>query len=198
MKFPKERVVINTRVKEYLNNNKYYEVIKMKDEIFSSLDVLDDYAVDALIKSAFIVGDFDMVGLIFSECFKHRKESFALLYYGMLGFLANVDIYQAVSYIKKSELLNQASIKEYFEKDGANYSNILYLSRIDTYGPLALILVNFIDGIAREIVGNDDIDREYILFRFFDLINMLYEIGYPDEIITKLTGALKVMFNLEI
>jgi len=30
------------------------------------------------------------------------------------------------------------------------------------------------------------------------LINMLYEIGYPDEIIAKLTGALKIIYNLDV
>lgn len=198
MKFPKERVIINTKIKEFLIENNYYEVLKMKDEIIENLHVMDDYAIEALIRSAFILGDFDRVVMIYSEFFKNGIESFATTYYGFLGMLANTDIYQAISYIKKSELLNQSAVKEYFLKDGANYSNILFLSKIDNYGPLALILVNFIEGIAREVVGNIDIDNEYILFRFFDLINMLYEIGYPDEIIGMLTQALKVMFKLDI
>lgn len=198
MKFPKERVVINTKIKDYLKDNKYLEIVKMKDEIFENLEKLDEFAVEQLIRSAFILGDFDKVVLIYSQCFKKKFESLVLTYYGLLGFIANLDIYQAMNYIKKSELLNQPAIKEYFLQDGANYSNILHLAKINIYCPLALILVNFVDGIAKELVGKDEIDQEYILFRFFDLINMLYEIGYPDEIITKLTGALKVIFNLEI
>ena len=198
MKFPKEKVIINNRIKEYLNDNNYFEVLKMKDEILNINYSLDDYAYESLIKCAFLLGDFDSVVLIFSELFKRNRESLKLIYYGLLGMLANTDIYQAMSFIKRSELLNQSAFKEYFLKDGANYSNILFLSKVDEYGPLALILVNFIDGISKEVVGNIDIDNEYILFRFFDLINMLYEIGYPDSVIQKLTEELKVIFNLNV
>lgn len=198
MKFPKERVIINTKIKDFLNQNSHFDILKMKDEIFENIDVLDDYAFHSLIKSAFILGDFDQVVIIYSELFKRKIETFTLTYYGLLGLLANTDIYQAVSYIKKSELLNQNAIKEYFLKDGANYSNILFLSKVDVYGTLTMVLVNFVEGIAKEVVGNIDIDNEYILFRFFDLINMLYEIGYPEEIIQKLTYALKIIFNLEV
>ena len=198
MKFPKERVIINTKIKDFLSQNNYFEILKLKDEIFESYEILDDYAFNSLIKSAFILGDFDQAVVIYTELFKRKIETFTLTYYGLLGMLANTDIYQAISYIKKSELLNQNQVKEYFLKDGANYSNILFLSKIDVYGTLSIVLVNFIEGIAKEIVGNVDIDSEYILFRFFDLINMLYEIGYPEEIIQKLTYALKIIFNLDV
>lgn len=198
MKFPKERVVINTKIKELYEKKDFFEIVKMKDEIFANVKILDDYAFHMLIKSAFVLGDFDQVIIIYTELFKRKMESFTLTYYGLLGFLANVDIYQALSYIKRSELLNQSAVKEYFIKDGANYSNILFLSKIDVYGTLTLVLINFINGLAKEVVGNKELDSEYILFRLFDLINMLYEIGYPDAIIEKLTIALKVIFNLEI
>jgi len=198
MKFPKERVVITTKIKDYLKENNYFEILKMKDEIFQNIDTLDAFPLETLIRAAFILGDFNQVVLIYTECFKQGKESFILTYYGLLGFLANVDIFHAISYIKKSELLNQAAIKEFFLNDGANYSNILNFAKLNTYFPLALILVNFVEGIAKEVVGRDDVDSEYILFRFFDLINMLYEIGYPDEIIAKLTGALKIIYNLDV
>lgn len=198
MKFPKERVTINAKIKEHLKNQEYFEILKLKDEIFENLESLDEYAIETLIMVAFHLGDFDQVIIIYSELFKRGMESFAISYYGFLAMLANIDIFQAVSYIKKSELLNQNAIKEYFLSDGANYSNILFLGKVDAYGPLALVLVNFINGISKEVVGNVEIDSEYILFRFFDLINMLYEIGYPDEIISKLTQALKIIFNLEV
>ena len=198
MKFPKERVTINAKIKEHLKNQEYFEILKLKDEIFENLESLDEYSIETLIMVAFHLGDFDQVIIIYSELFKRGMESFAISYYGFLAMLANTDIFQAVSYIKKSELLNQNAIKEYFLSDGANYSNILFLGKVDAYGPLALVLVNFINGISKEVVGNVEIDSEYILFRFFDLINMLYEIGYPDEIISKLTKALKIIFNLEV
>jgi len=198
MKFPKERVVLNNKIKEYLKQKQYIEIIKMKNEILDSLHILDDYTYCVLIKSAFLLGDFNNVVLIYSELFNRKIESYKLTYYGLLGLLANIDIYQALSFIKKSELLNKPEVREFFMKDGANYSNILVSGKLDLYFPLTLVLVNFIEGIAKELVGNLDIDSEYILFRFFDLVNMLYEIGYPDEIIQKLTFALKIIFNLNV
>jgi hypothetical protein len=197
MKFPKERVVLHNKIKELLSQNQYMEVLKLKDEILNSETVLDDFIYSSLAKSAFLLGDFDNVVLIYSELFKRKLESFKLTYYGLLGLLANIDIYQAISFIKRSEILNEPAIKEYFIKDGANYSNILLTSKIGKYVPLTLILVNFIEGVSKEVVGNIDLDNEYILYRFFDLINMLYELGYPDDILSYLFTAFKIIFNLD-
>lgn len=198
MKFPKDRVIINSKIKEFLENKDYYAILKMKDEILDKAGVLDEYSYNTLIKVAFVLGDFDRAIVIFSSLFQQDIENYILLYYGFLCMLANTDIYQAKSYINKSELLKDPAVQEYFLKDGANYSNIKHLSKIDINYTLTLILINFIEGISKEVTGDIEIDNEYILFRFFDLINMLYELNYPDEIINELTIALKIIFNLEV
>lgn len=198
MKFPKERVFINSKIKEYLSNEDHFSIRKLKDEILSNYETLDNYAFENLIRSTFIVGDFDQTIIIFSDLFQKGIETFPILYYGFLSFLANTDIYQVLSYIRKSTLLQSNNYQEYTNKEGANYSNILYLSKLEHYATLTLILINFIEGISREVIGNIEIDQEYILFRFFDLINMLFEIGYPVEIISSLSSSLRIIYNLDM
>jgi len=198
MKFPKEKVVITNRINELKSNSDYFGIFKMKDEILTNYDILDSSIYENLISSTFYLGNFDDVIVIGSELIANDVETFEVIYYTLLALIANVDIYQAMSLIGKSKLLNLDEIKEYHANDGANYSNLLYFSETLSSSTLALIIVNFVKGLSREMTGNVEVDHEYMLFRFFDLINMIFEIGYPLEIIQRLTRAMKIIFNLEV
>lgn len=198
MRFPKEKVVITTRLNDYLLNNDFFEVMKMKDEILDNYQVLEPNVFAQLISSAFLVGNFEEVIRIGEALSAKEKESFDTIYYYLLACIGITDIYRAMSFIKRSKLLNLEEIKIYHIEDGANYSNLLRFSSALSSATQALLIVNFVEGIARELTGNLDIDKEYLLFRFFDLINMIYEIGYPFEIIESLTQAIKIIFNLDL
>ena len=61
---------------------------------------------------------------------------------------------------------------------------------------LLLLIVNYIKGIMRGINGMKEISRDLLLFRFFDLVDLVYEIGilwkssrtqFRNEIIFKLS-----------
>lgn len=198
MRFPKEKVVIENKINQLLKENDYYGIFMMKDDILNNYQVLDQSVFHQLISSTFYIGNFDEVCLISNQLKAMNIESFEIIYYTILSLIANVDIYQAMSYVKKSKLLNNEDIKEFYTADGANYSNLLFLSDKSLMQALALLMVNFVEGLSREMTGNIDVDQEYIMFRFFDLINLVYEIGYPLAVIQELSHALKIIFNLEI
>ena len=48
----------------------------------------------------------------------------------------------------------------------------------------------------RETSSMKEINRDLLLFRFFDLVNLVYEIGYPLKIIQELSSAMNIIFNL--
>lgn len=198
MRFPKEKVLILNKINDLKKKNDYYGIFKLKDEILENYQVLDSSIYNSLISSTFYLGNFDQVIIIGHEFFNKDVETFEIIYYTLLALIANVDIYQAMSTIKKSKILNLEDIKEFHSSDGANYSNLLHFSDTLSSSTLSLLIVNFVEGISREMTGNIDVDHEYLLFRFFDLINMVYELGYSLEIIQDLSRAMKIIFNLEI
>jgi hypothetical protein len=198
MKFPKEKAVITSKIKELMEKKDYYGIYQAKDDILINYQVLDRSVFTDLISSVFLIGNFDEVIAIGTDLMKKDIETFDILYYTLLSLLANTDIYQAMSIIRKSTLLNLDEVKEYHASDGANYSNLLHYSDSPASSILSLLIVNFIEGLSREMTGHTDIDREYILFRFFDLINKVYELGFPLNVIQDLGRALKVIFNLDV
>lgn len=199
MKFPKEKVRLVNLIKEYLEQEDFYSIYKLKDDIFLSFDELKQTSIfNHLLYATFNLGHFDGVILISDELQKKGYESFELIYFTLLSFIANTDIYQAVLFIKKSKILNMEEIKVYHSIDGANYSNILHFDETLSSSTLALVITNFVEGIAREMIGDRIIDQEYILYRFFDLINLILELGYPAVIINELTEVMKVVFLLEV
>jgi hypothetical protein len=142
---------------------------------------------------------FEDVIMLSDEYIKQKYESFDAFYYALLSYIAVNDIYQAKNLIRRSTLLNTESIKYYYSQEGANYSNILGLSYalFEEAAP-CLLIVNYITEIAGEMAGKVEVNHQYLLFRFFDLINMIYELGYDDDIISQLEQALKIVFQLEV
>lgn len=198
MRFPKEKVLITTQFNDLKKKNDIFGIAKMKDQVLENYEVLEPNIFSKLVSSTFIIGNFDDTIKIGNELIAKNIETFDILYYTLLSLIARTDIYQAMSLIKKSKILNLEEIKKFHSLEGANYSNLLNFSAALSSSTLTLLVVNFIEGIAREMTGNIDVDRDYLLFRFFDLINMVYEIGYPYEIIEELSKAIKLIFNLDV
>ena len=198
MRFPKEKVVITSKINDLTKIKDYFGITKLKDEILHNYQVLDTSIYSKLIHANYIIGNYDQVIMISNDLMSKGIETFEIIYYTILSMIANTDIYQAMSYIKRSKILNLEDIKEFHSEDGANYSNLLNFSATLSSSTLALLMVNFVEGLSREMTGNLDVDKEYLLFRFFDLINMVYEIGYPLEIIEELTRAIKLIFYLDV
>ncbi|MFY9537502.1 MAG: hypothetical protein WBL47_03330 [Bacilli bacterium] len=198
MRFPREKALIINKINEYKNNEDYYAIAKMKNLILENYRQCDAEIYEDLIRATFAIGNYDETILIGNDLIAKNVETFTVIYYSLLASLGNNDIYQAKSIIKNSRLLNGGEIKNLYSKEGANYSRLLAYSQSLPSLAMALIIVNFIEGLARELVNGIEIDGEYLLFRFFDLLNMLYEIGYPPEIIRELAKIMKIIFNIDI
>ncbi|MCK9536494.1 MAG: hypothetical protein M0R05_02710 [Bacilli bacterium] len=198
MRFPKEKALIINKMNDYKKASDYYSIAQMKNQILDNYQECDTEIYEDLIRATFAIGNYDETILIGNDLITKNVETFTVIYYSLLAALGNDDIYQAKSLIKKSRLLSSGEIKNLYEKDGANYSYLLAYSHSLTSITLALIVVNFVEGLIREMASGVVIDHEYLLFRFFDLINMLYEIGYPPEIIRELSKVMKIIFNIDI
>ena len=114
---------------------------------------------------------------IYYELSKLKYESFHILYLTLASLIAKDDIYQASYLIKKSNLLKDESFTSYLASDEANFFNLTSLDD-DAFGDviLTLVLVNYIQAIAKESLYQD-ITSEYLLYRFYDLINIILEVG---------------------
>ena len=79
--------------------------------------------------------------------------------------------------------LSKTNFKKEIEDGGANYTN--YLNIIDEKQQLALVLTNFSLGVIKE-KKEQEIDDDYLNYRVIDLLNILFEIGYEDEVLNKI------------
>lgn len=195
MKFPKEKVRIIQLVKMYEDKEDYISIYKMKDEMLSLYEELSETNVyNSLTLSSFNLRYFDETILIGEELLKKGYESFSSTLYVLLSCLGCCDIYHALSIIRRSKILNIPDINSYLATDGANYFNILKFDSNNGDIGLALVVANFIVGLSKEISNEKEIEKEYILIRAFEVIDTLFEIGYSETSINKLTNALKMMF----
>lgn len=200
IKFPKEKTQLINRVLDAIEISDYKLIISMKDQLLDNIEDLKDSIVfDCLLDSLYNLYLFEEIIIVGDELLKKGYESFDLYYYMLLSYIALVDIYQAKSLIRKSKLLNNKDIQHYYTNEGANYSNILGMDNdLFTESALSLLIVNYINEVSKEMAGDIEIDRQYLLYRFFDLINMVYELGYDDYIIMALEKALKIIFEIEM
>lgn len=198
MRFPKEKVLITKEVNDSLNRGDFFSIFKMKNRIIDNFEVLEPEVFSRLLASTFIIGNFDEAVIIGLELRTRGIETYDTLYYLLLSLIANNDIYQALSIINRSKLLNKQEIKEFHQEDGANYSNLLAYADHEPEFTLLLLIVNYIKGLANELNNQLEKDLDYSLFRFFDLINLVYELGYPLKIMQELSSIMKIIFNLSI
>ena len=89
--------------------------------------------------------------------------------------VARKDIYYAKSLINRSTLLNDQSLKSLINEDDGNYNQLLSLhdSLLYSITP-CLIMINFINELLIESFKTK-IDEDYIIMRYFDLLNLLFE-----------------------
>ena len=195
MKFPKEKVRIIQIVKSFWESGDYNSIFKLRDEIMMiSKELTDSNVLDIVLASSFYLSRYDDTILLGEELLKNGYESLHSIYFVLLSCLGRLDIFHGVSIISRSKLLNSLEIKEYRNFDGANYSNILSITEKNEMLSLALIIVNFIEGLSRENMGEKEIDYEYVMLRSFEMIDTLYELGYSSNITNKLTENIKMIF----
>jgi len=199
MKFPKEKVRIIQIVNSHKKNQDYRAIIMMKEDIMKQIEELQDTeVVDDLMMSMFYLNRYDELIILGEELNKKEYESWRELYYLLLACLGNSDIFYGMSIIKRSKILSDAKIKEFYRDDGSNYLNIGFTNELKTIEKLVLILVNFIEGLIVIAQNKFVVDKEFLAIRILEMLDTLYELGSPEEIIEELTDKIKMMFFREV
>lgn len=196
MKFPKENAILASDVKKAFNAEEYLQVYKMHQKVLENIDYfieVDSKVLDMLITSSYLVGDTRRTIVISDEISKHGYESFCMIYYMILSYLCDCDIYQAMGFVKRSKLLKEIDVKPYLDGDEAHYAAISVFDN-DIYKALSLVLCNFLVELTKESVLVEVIDKTYLLYRIFDVINLLNELGYNQTIVLKLSDDIRNVF----
>ena len=178
MKFPKEKVRIIQIVNSHKKNRDYRAIIMMKEDIMKQIEELQDTkVVDDLMMSMFYLNRYDELIILGEELNKKEYESWRELYYLLLACLGNSDIFYGMSIIKRSKILSDAKIKEFYRDDGSNYLNIGFTNELKTIEKLVLILVNFIEGLIVIAQNKFVVDKEFLAIRILEMLDTLYELG---------------------
>ncbi len=125
-----------------------------------------------------------------------NRESMGIMYFQILACLGKRDVFLAMSFIKKSRLLNRDEFLEFHSRESSNYSTLWGRMDTDFDTMLALLLMIFTEGIAREITIGSGEEPDFLLVRYFDFLNSLCEIGYSKEIMSELQQAMAIIFDL--
>lgn len=183
-------------------NNKNYQYIydnidKIVESIGSELNESNDSNTEQtekvkvyeyIFESYFNIEKFDLLIEMYSKLQKVKMETYPLCMYTLLACVGLKDVYLAISYIRKSNCLKE--LKWYLSEDGSNYYNFLRES-IDVQ--MLLIVVTFINKLECEI---DEDSFEYSAgVTYYELISLLFEIGYSKEVIKRLTEIGYILFK---
>lgn len=181
-----EKLSMIKRVNELYQNKKYQEIISLKNNILKfTIEENDIFLYEKIIKSAFSLDKYSLIIELSNKLNSSGYESYVIIYYSCLSFIALTNLYQANLYLMSSRLLSDASHKLLYASDGANYSNIL--AQDNKNGIYAMVMVNFVFGLCRETTRNNvDVNNEYLFYRVMDLLNVLVELNYPEEIVSKI------------
>jgi hypothetical protein len=199
MKFPKEKVRLIQIINSYKKNQEYHSIILLKDDIKEKIEELKDTTIiDDVIISMFHLNRYDDMVIFGEELSKKGYESWVELYYLLLACLGNLDVFYGMSIIKRSNLLMDEKMKEFYCEDGSNYMNIYLSNKLTKVEKLVLILVNFMGGLLIATQSKFVVDKEFLAIRFFEMMDTLYELGNREEIIDDLTDKIKMIFFVEV
>lgn len=196
MKFPKENAILASNAKKLFADEEYLNIYKMRQSILDNVDYfveVDSDVLDILITSTYLVGDVRSTIVVSEEIYKHGFESFCMIYYMVLSYLCDCDVFQALAFVKRCNLLKSSEVKPYFDGDEAHYAAISIFDT-DSYKALSLVLCNFLVELSKEAVLVDVIDKTYLLYRIFDVINLMNELGYNQNLVLKLSDDFRNVF----
>ena len=139
-------------------------------------------------KDLFLNEEYDTCISSFHELMKEEKEDLESCYYALLSLIGNNDLYQALSIIKKSKILNSELIKSYLDSEGANLINLL--NENDEIKKV-VIVINFISNHKEDDMADPNACMDY-----FEMIGSLYELGYASGIVKELTSIGHMLFKM--
>lgn len=202
LKFPKEIKEVYEAL-NYYNQKMYSKCVSVlkeidivdkykENEVIRYTNIFDTNILDAYIESLYRTNNFEKLVIISEELLKNEYESYLVNYYTILAYLGLFDLFSINSYLKRS-----ANIKQYIgqiQNLESSYSSYLNLSG---YEQKVFILLNFVSELSREIytpTSSVSLNNEYLLTRFYDLINLLNDYGFDSNIIINFTDDISNLF----
>ena len=191
------------KAKGYFELKRYSEVIKILDEA-KLIDIMknDDFniinetsdVINMYIKSLYYTSRFDKLIMTSSEVNKLNYEgsSYLVIYYTILSFLGLFDLLGINMYLRQNIIIK--AILPQIENCEMSYSSF---SNLPEYEKKAMVLINFIYELEREIYvpsSKVSLNNEYLLTRFYDLINLLNDYGFGEELILDITDDISNIF----
>lgn len=200
LKFPKEEVIFIETIKEAYENkdfkfiiNNEHNIIEKSDFIKKNEDIIFVYLIEAFFNNRL----FEKAITVTEELLKKGIEKFECYFYTLASLIAKNDFYYAKSIINRSKILNDETIKNYIDDD-SNYNILLTLHEaLFKEVGLCLILVNFINEMIEESLKNK-ITSDYIIMRYFDLLNLLYEYGIEEIYLNILKNTIEIIYEIQI
>ena len=201
IKFPKQNILFLNEIKQLIISRDYKSLLNEYNNIILNASFLKQYSIDVLnnyFEILFTIKEYDKYITLIEELRKQEIENYSWYFYLFTILLYKKDIYYAKSIISRSKLLNDSSIKYLISEDEGNYSQVINLHDLlfQEVGP-CLILVNFINELLTETF-NMEINDEYIIMRYFDLINLLFEYGVSEDFISIFTNTLETIYEIDI
>lgn len=199
IKFPKEEIIFVEKLRNSIIKRDGIQDIA--NEVIEHAKFLYQYSqklLDTYIKTLFELRQFEIVVNITEDLKKQSLEDMQWYYYSFASLIANKDFLYVKRMMKKSEFFSSASIQYLIDPEEAHYNAILNLhpDLFDSVGP-CLILVNFVNELIQESL-NQDIDDEYLIMRFFDLLNLLYEYSIDEKIIDLFDKTIKSIYEIPL
>jgi hypothetical protein len=171
------------------------EIWNQRQEIMAGCVTCEPQVLRSLMEAGLTMRAFEETITIGSQMLSQNRESMGIMYYQILACLGKRDVFLAMSFIKKSRLLNRDEFLEFHSRESSNYLTLW--GRIDTDFDtmLALLLMIFTEGVARETAMGDGEEPDFLFVRYFDFLNSLCEIGYSKEIMNELETAMVNIFD---
>ncbi len=201
IKFPKEEIIIVENIRTALLKNDINCLIKLIPDLIKHSHFINKYynnLINAVIEIMFNNRLFEKTINLIADLGKKELESCVWYFYTFACLIANKDFYYAKSIITKSKILSDKSLSYFIDVEEANYNKIfnLHSELIETIGP-CLIMINFINELFSESLDKT-LSDEYIVMRFFDLLNLLFEYGIEEEIIEQFEKVIEIIYEIPI
>lgn len=201
IKFPKEEIRIIESIRTAIMNENYSTFLLYYDDVIKYSQFYNKYYISVLniyIETLFKIKEYEKMISLVEDLRKQEIENSMWYFYVIAYLISQKDFYYAKTIVSKSKLLVSDSIKYLIEGDDVDYNAIFNLHPIilSTIGP-CLIIINFLNELLVE-ANNNKIDDEYILMRYFDLLNLLYEYGLEKEVIDIFIKTIEMLYEIKI
>lgn len=201
IKFPKEEIRIIESIRTAIMNEDYSTFLSYYDDIIKYSQFYNKYydsVLNIYIETLFKIKEYEKMISLVEDLRKQEIENSMWYFYVIAYLISQKDFYYAKAIISKSKIFTDDSLKFLINGDDADYNVIFNLHQLMlvTIGP-SLIIINFLNELLVE-ANNIKIDDEYILMRYFDLLNLLYEYGIDKEIIDIFIKTIEMLYEIKI